>query len=689
MYPITSDSFLSEEFLKQYEGVRPKNAGVLFEVTYLSKYSRWREDKKRREYWNEIIQRVVEYNVSLYSGHKGRDYLIQEAEHMYEMLFHLYTYPAGRTYWIGGTEAANKWAESNYNCSAVVLDELEDFCDLFHLLMLGCGVGYRILKEDVAKFPKLITNFKVQHVDYEYINAGFNGERTEIKRSSGSDYYTIRVGDSKEGWVSALRCFLNELVSEPIFSKEKIFTFNYNWVRPAGARINTFGGRAAGPKGLEIMFSKLEKIIKDCNGTLTPVACMDLANIIAENVLVGGVRRSAQIALGSPDDQEFIDAKLDLFSKPELKHRRKSNNTIVLKERPSREKIKEILQRVKESWEPGFLNFESLQKRRAWAEAVNPCSEAILGDRGVCNLSGSFLTSFVKGESFDWELLEKSHRLATRIALRITNVSWSLPRWEEVAKRDRLLGVSFTGLMDALDQLGWDHESFQAIDLYEKLDFWANDEADKYAFEMRVPRPIAVTLLKPEGSVSLLATSTSCGMHRSYAPHYIRRYKVSNLDPLCKALKTLEVPNEADMISPERTVFSFYVSSGAKIAANDEPATSQYKRYLNIMRKYCDQNVSCTLTVGPGEWELMEEMIYDNWDDTVAIALANKDMSENVNYVQLPYEAIAEDQLKPNPDLSKLFDFLTAFENEEYEDTEIDVNTTSLECSSSGSCPIR
>lgn len=673
---------LSQDFLQKYHGVRPKNAGPLFEVTYLSKYSRWLEDKKRRETWGEIIERVVEYNVGLYSGHKTD--LTEEAEFMYDMLFHLYTYPAGRTYWIGGTDAAKKWPESNLNCCMLVIDELDAFYDLFHLLMVGAGVGYRILREDVAKLPKLNTRFEVEHLPYIW-NKDNPAEETRGWWSDPLRVFSIQIGDSKEGWVESLKQFIE--ANRMGVSK---IVFDYSSVRPAGERIKTFGGKAAGPEGLQIMFDKLTNIIKTSGGQLSPVDCMDICNIIAENVLVGGVRRSAQIALGSPEDQEFIDAKLNLFEKPELKHRRKSNNTIVLKEKPSRESLGEILQRVKESWEPGFLNFEEASRRRPWFAAVNPCGEILGANRGNCNLSGTFMTSFInEAGELNEELLEKSHRLATRISLRQTNINLTLSRWNEVHKRDRLLGVSATGWEDMFDRLGWDSENdSRRASLMSRMNDWANDEANKYAFEMRVNRPLLVTTIKPEGTISLLTTS-SCGMHKSYAPYFIRRYKISNMDAMCQALKDLGVPNEPDQIAPDRTVFEFYIDSGAKIGANDESARSQFMRYRTLMKHYVDHNASCTLTVGPDEWEEMGDLIYEHWDDVVAIALANKDMTENTNYIQLPYEAITKEQLKTNPDLSKLHEIVNYYENSEFEDDDIGSNLTGLECSANGSCPLR
>lgn len=693
-------SFLSSEFLANYAGIRPKFAGPLFEWVYYTKYCRWIEELKRRETWAETVARVVEYNVGLYSGHKTKEELIPEAELMFDNIFHLKTYPAGRSLWIAGTKTVEAFAEANLNCCMEVIDSIEAFCDLFHLLMVGAGVGFRVLKEDVAKLPNFNTNIEIEHiynpvlgkkVENTYMRPWHDIEESEvIGRTQTYSHHFMVIGDSKGGWVEALRLFLNKASKTTKPFKLKI---HYSYIRPAGERIKIFGGRAAGHEGLMEMFEKLNQLIKQCDGKLTPVAAMDFANIIAQNVVVGGGRRSAQIALGSEDDDEFINAKVDLPSN--LNHRRMSNNSIVVKSKPTKNKIDNILKRVRESWEPGFLNFEAASKRRPWFAATNPCNEILGADRGNCNLSGSFITSHIEDSKLNWESLEASHRLATRIGMRQTNITLSLPKWDFVHKRDRLVGVSITGLMRAFDVLGWTYDSEEAITLYQSLRMWANDEADKYAYEMRIPRPLLVTTCKPEGTITLLSDAMSCGLHRSYAPYYIRRIKLSKIDPVCKVFKYLGIDSEQDTKKPDRVVFSFPIDSGAPIAANDESAKDQLNRYLLLMKNYVDHNASNTITVGPNEWEGLGDMIYENWDDIVGVAIANKDLSENANYDQLPYEAITKEkyeQMKSTfPDLSNCLELINKAEQGiefEYEEDDGNIATTATECSG-GVCGVR
>lgn len=677
---VNGVSFLSPEFLKKHENLTPKNKGILFDQVRLRTYSRFLPDKKRRENWQETIARVVNYNVGLYTGSASPEDLIKEAEMMFDKLFNLDVYPSGRAYWVGGTKACEKQPESVFNCTVLVLDELEDFCDLFHLLLVGAGVGFRVLKEDVAKFPTLQYVTEIENLAYQPIASHERLEDTEIYKYPKA--YEILIGDSREGWVEALRHVL-----EGFLLGVPIIRLNYNSIRPKNERIKTFGGRAPGPEGFMKMFKNLEKVIKRSKGLLTPIIATDIANIIADNVIIGGTRRSSEIALGSSDDEDFKDAKLPENFK-DNKHRKMSNNSIVYKSKPSKDEINKILTRIRQSWEPGFINWKFLSSRRPWLGGVNPCGEALCADKGNCNLSGIYLPAYISpnGIGFDFEALDRGIRLATRIGMRQTNVTWSLPKWDEVHKRDRLLGVSITGLMDALDELSWEFDSYEAISLWKFLKQAANDEATRYAFEMRIPRPLLVTLLKPEGSISQLMTC-SPGIHRVWAPYYIRTIRISDGDPVCKALQSLGVPNEPDIEKPERIVFSFPIKSKAKQAANDEPARRQLERYLTLMKHYVDHNASCTINVGPHEWEELENMIYENWDNIGAIALANKSLDENTTYKQLPYQQISEIQynewVQRMPDMSNLEEIVAKFEQEE-ELYEIIEDTCS-----SGVCPVR
>lgn len=242
-----------------------------------------------------------------------------------------------------------------------------------------------------------------------------------------------------------------------------------------------------------------------------------------------------------------------------------------------------------------------------------------------------------------------------------------------------------TGIMDAFDAVGWEHDSQEAREFLSNLNRLANRAAIHYAKEMRVPAPLLVTTIKPEGTLSQLPTVSS-GLHRSYAPYFIRRIRVSNIDPVCQALQHLGVPNEPDKSKPDRIVFSFPIKTSAKISSADEPAKRQLSRYLTMQECYTDHNSSCTLTVGDDEWEEVVDMFHNNWNKIVACSFLPKYTGA---YPQMPYEEITKEQyeelIKQIPDLSNLSDVVNMFEKVEAEEDEIEQDPL---CAG-GACPIR
>lgn len=687
-----TDSFLAPDFLKQYEGKLPERRGTLFLPVYLRTYSRYLPELKRRERWDETVARVVEYSMSLYQGPATREALIEEAQALFENIFELKLFPAGRTLWIGGSKASESFGEGNFNCSACVIDNLDAFGDMFQLLLCGCGTGFRVLPEDVAKLPKFCPKINVINEPYKTVYPGRKVDQTrdlhDMDVGTFSDQpehlgVDIHVGDSREAWVKALRMFLETASTGLKGINEITFNINYNYIRPEGTRISTFGGRAPGPNGLMEMFTNLAKVITNARGRLSPVDCMDICNFIAKNVIVGGTRRSSQIALGSPDDQDFIDAKKRLWLDKQNLQRTMSNNSMIFENDPTREQIAEAFKGIKVNGEPGFINLKAMRKRQPLAAVVNPCSEIILSDKGFCNLVSLNLCAFIDNKGVNFGALYRAMNLATRVSLRATNITVSLPEWDKVQKRDRLLGVSLTGIMDAFDRLGIEFDSPEALEIFKGLREYANRTADTYAFEMRVPRPLLVTCIKPEGSLSQLPTVSS-GIHRSWAPYFIRRVRVSSMDPCGKALQELGVPYEIDQAKSERLVFSFPISSGAKSSANEEPAVRQFERYLTTMKYYTDHNTSITITAGEKEWTELEQMVYDRFDEVVGCAFLPKYTDA---YPQMPYEEITKEQyeemMQTFPNLDGLVDLVNKYEQEEYEEQDL-----GSDCGPLG-CPIR
>jgi ribonucleoside-triphosphate reductase len=699
----SSVSYLTPKILETYKKKKPKHQGKLFEPIKEGRYS------LKGESWLDTCKRVVDYSLSLYQGPATEEELKKESELMLDLLYNCIAFPAGRTLRIGGTAAADAHPEANFNCCFTSIEDLEDFCDVFHLSMCSCGVGYSVL--NTYKLPTLNTDFEIIHngrfetIKEQVAETGQIKEKEKFIYNSLYPYtkqdktetnylgwignksrYNIIVGDSKLGWVEALRSYLRILNNN--FNPVEI-SFDYSYVRPEGTSLNTWGGYAAGPDGLVRMFNFITKTIKLSNGKLRPIDVMDICDYIGAIVVVGGTRRAALICLFAPDDLELLNAKSGesigwwedqegahveyddtLFRQEQIKwiaadnaHRTMSNNSITFTKKPSYEQLQEIFKRIKQNGEPGFYNLEAARKRRPNVEGLNPCGEVLLANKGVCNLTTvnmmAFLydkkTFFGSRKAVDYSLLDKAVRLITRIGLRQTNVTLSLPRWDEVQKRDRLLGVSKTGEMDLLDALGWKRNSKNHIKLLKFMNKTANEEADRYSYEMRVPRPLLVTSVKPEGTISQLPTVSS-GLHRAFAPYYIRNIKFASFDPMCKALMELGVPWEHDRTKKDsnRIVFRFPIKTKAKIRAYDESLKDQFMGYINHQKYYTDHNTSCTLYVGErwikflgiklykiDEWEEALKLTYEHWDDMLAVTFLPKD---NGVYPQAPYEAVSKSE---------------------------------------------
>lgn len=365
-------TFLSDSFLSKYPD-NPTWNSILGQFVYLRTYSRFDERKGRREHWKETCKRVVEYSISLYKGPATYKELTEEAQHLFDEMFNLRLFTAGRTMWIGGTEAARKFPLSNFNCSFTVVDNMRSFVDAFYLMMLGTGVGFRVLPSDVAKLPKINTKVVVAHKPYHpKANKEDRIEHTQVYRESDSMY--IVVGDSKESWVKALEVYFEALTgAEPVES----IMINYDSVRPQGEILKTFGGRASGHTALRTMFKQIHRVV--CRGTsnLTTTQAMDIMNIIGSCVVVGGVRRSSEITLFDISDKEVLDAKVDLWtdpSKAELSYRSMSNNSIYFTKKPTEAQLQDIFTRVLNNGEPGFINAAAAAARRPWYGGTNPCA---------------------------------------------------------------------------------------------------------------------------------------------------------------------------------------------------------------------------------------------------------------------------------------------------------------------------
>lgn len=628
---------LSEEFINKYKNIEPPMTD-LGNFVYYRTYSRFLPELNRREYWYETCRRAVEYNCNIVNG-----VTTKEAEELYDAMFNLKMFLSGRTLWVGGTESSKKYPSSNFNCSYTNIEKIEDICEVFYLLMLGCGVGFSALKEQCDKLPEFNTNIDVVHKVYgdkRLYDPSKILEKTVCGDCEAASSIII-VGDSKEGWVESLSYLLNLMTN----NDEHTIIVNYDNVRPEGSPLKTFGGYASGPEPLKQMFDKIVNVIKNSGGKLKPVDILDICNLLGQAVQVGGVRRSAEVCLFDKDDKDVRFAKQKIFTQDSsgnwvtdtnLLHRTSSNNSILFNSKPSFNELKEIFESIKTTGEPGFINAEAARKRFPEMMGMNPCCEILLPSKGFCNL--------VEVNCMSNSQLELFHTigLATRASYRMACVDIELPEWDKNMKENMLLGVSLSGWQDFVNQ-----ETLSTAtqkDMLKHLRNCAKLEMKKYSNELGRNESKLVTTEKPSGTLSLLPT-ISPGVHHSHAPYYIRRVRINSGDPLvkvCEALGYNVVPEVGQTLENCTTkVVEFYVKAPEGKTKQNVTAIEQLETYKMFMENYVDHNTSITVTVKNNEWDDVVGWVYENWDSFIGISFLSLD---NSTYPLMPYETITEEQ---------------------------------------------
>ncbi len=344
--------------------------GTIGEIVDVRTYRRWLPNEKRRETAIERWVRVINYNLSLVSDRLSYDELRQEGLLMADKFSRLLADASGRTKWVGGTDAAKNNPSSQFNCSFLVVNRLSAFSEAFDLLMLGTGVGYRVFEKDVNALPAIVSRPEIHFFDYHAVPKNQREEDTtylEYKHTPGRLY--VDAGDSRQGWIDAAMAYLNA-VTNPVAPYTELY-FDLDYVRPAGERLNGFGGTASGPEALKGIISDIHRIITECPGDrIRSIDAMDIMCAIAKGVVAGSSRRSAMICLFQQGDELCATAKVGLYTNPDLAHksyRSQSNNTACLSEKPTLEEIKQLLDTCRTEGEPGFNNYSEMIRRRTIA----------------------------------------------------------------------------------------------------------------------------------------------------------------------------------------------------------------------------------------------------------------------------------------------------------------------------------
>ncbi len=612
---------LQDKFLAKYEEF-PEHMNEVAKFTYYRTYSRFLPEKNRRETWKETCARAIEYNVSLARTHLSRQgyrerlpELRAEAEELFDNMFNLRQFLSGRTLWVGGAESgvATKYALSNFNCAFINITKWEDIGDLFYLLLVGTGVGFKSTKEAAANMKPIRSNVEVVSESFlQYYPLARQDETTVEELADGT--YRITVGDSKEGWVDSMRAYFDLLTDETKVVRQ--IRINFNYIRPKGAKLKTFGGSASGHESLKEMFEGIDAVIKgklddsldppqqvgDGFVQLRPIHILDIGNLTGANVVVGGVRRTAEIFLMDADDFESIFAKYGLngfwteahferhekiramleaqgvpipkffdalgekhydenvngdqpfnFGRP-LHHRRMSNNSVAYTSKPSREQFDLNFELMQLEGEPAFINLREAALRRLGAQGIdNPSEDVILETMVRIGLNPCAeilldskqtcnLTTVNVMAFMDGDRLDVPALLRAQTLSARAGLRMTLATLEldEWDKTQKRDRLLGTSLTGWQDAVqAWDGDEETKRQLLGLLKQRARHSADHYAKELRIVAPLLVSTVKPEGTLSLVANGVSSGLHFSHAPYYIRRIRVNATDPLALAMKEM------------------------------------------------------------------------------------------------------------------------------------------------------
>ena len=564
-----------------------------------SRYARFMPEQKRRETWEETVQRLVSYLEEKTPVLKKDIASIKEAVLKQDIM------PSMRLMMTAG-EACERDNISAYNCSYLAVNNKRAFSEALYILMNGTGVGFSCERQEIRHLP-------------------------EIPEALDMCDDVIMVEDSKLGWAKAFKKLLSSLW------EGDIPTFDYSKVRPSGARLKTFGGRASGPEPLKRLFTFCIEIFKTAKGRkLTSIEVHDIMCMVGEIVVVGGVRRSALISLSNLTDKRMRDAKTGAWYN-DFAWRGLANNSVAYTEKPDMETyMDEWLSLVKsKSGERGIFNRVAAQTQAGKQGrdstlnyGTNPCSEIILRDKQFCNLSE------VVVRSTDTEAtLTKKIVLATilgTIQSTLTDFKFLSHEWKQNTSEERLLGVSLTGIMDAKITSKPDPK------MLERLRNVARKTNEKYAKILDVPVSASITCVKPSGTVSQLVDSAS-GIHARHNDFYIRTIRMDKKDPIYNFLKDKGVQVEDEQYRPESTaVFSFPMRApkGA-VTRNDMTAIEQLENWLVYQRHFCEHKPSVTISVKDNEWMEVGAWVWKYFDEISGISfLPHSDHS----YVQAPYQ---------------------------------------------------
>tara|TARA_R110000824_G_scaffold96585_3_gene231193 strand:+ start:434 stop:2332 length:1899 start_codon:yes stop_codon:yes gene_type:complete len=573
-------------------------------------YCRWIEEEKRRETWEECVNRYYDYMVSRHPILEEYTDVITELR---EATYNREVFPSMRALMTAGA-AADVDDTCMYNCSYLPMNTIRSFSDLLYILCCGTGSGFSCEREEIDQLPVV----------------------PKILREEDT---VIVVPDSRRGWADSLKELMEYLYrgTHP--------TWDTTLVRPKGERLKTFGGRSSGPEPLERLFKFITMMFYNAEGRkLTSLNVHDIACMIGEIVIVGGVRRSALISLSDLDDREMAMAKSGAWWE-NSSQRSLANNSAVYNSKPS-------MTRFLEEWvglynshsgERGICNREAMNMlamkagRKECNWGTNPCSEIILRPKQFCNLTEVVIRSYDNEPT-----LRRKVRLATILGTlqsACTKFNYLDPEWKANCEEERLLGVSFTGVYDNALMSSSSPELQQILT---NLKEEASSTNETWAGILGINKSLSITCCKPSGTTSCVA-GTSSGIHPRFSPYYIRRVRIDSSNPMCKFMQDMGFPSEPCTMRPESTeVFSFPLQSPeSSTTYEDYNPLDHLDLWLMYQKYWCDHKPSVTINYTDDNFLSVGQWVHGNWEWLSGVSFLPH---EDHVYEQAPFESIDEEE---------------------------------------------
>ena len=605
-------SLLSSNFLSKYTGATPPwGFGGMGEVVYLRTYSRKIEGAGRSETWIETIKRIVDGAVDI-----GVDFTQEEAENLFDHMFNLRCTVAGRALWQLGTPLVSKFSGTSLNnCFFTNIEKIEDFELVFDYLMLGGGVGFSVERSKIHDLPKVK---EVKHVIAE--------------RSGDADFI---VPDSRQGWRELLHKVL-----ESYFITGKSFTYSTILIREFGAPLKTFGGTASGPGALVEGIEDICKVLNNRIGKkLRSIDVLDICNIIGKIVVSGSSRRSAQIAIGDPDDILFLRAK-NWSSGSVPAWRANSNNSIYAD--AYHEILPELWKGYDGSGEPyGLVNRKLARTvgrlgehaQDNSVEGFNPCAEIALADGESCNLSTIFLPNVSSIEQ-----LKEISILLYRVQKQVTRLSYPYEKTNKIVHKNARLGQSITGILQCDEsKISWLSEVYDNLKKFDK----------QYSKQKGWSPSVRLTTVQPSGTLSLLPGVTP-GIHPAFAAYYTRRVRFGSSDPLVDSCRKRGYKVVWDVGLDGREDHTRYVvefpckSPEGSVLAKNMTAIEQLEWVKKMQTVWADNAVSVTVYYRKEELPDIKKWLEKNYDNSVkSVSFL---LHSDHNFPLPPYEEISEEE---------------------------------------------